>query len=333
MEKENPGSRTGNRRVVLIGAMAIVLIAAVQFLLLFTVGNERLKPLDPQGEFQLQVTRVLDLDFPDLGEERFMAYLDRLRIAIKERIGYRVSFSVRKTILIDNFLAADDPVFDTGVARSWFRNQHSAIEDWQTNFRWLADLLDIPENLQVLAAHYGLRDRERLEGAVRVDFLERAARHLAITNLRGEPVFIGGRKLQSAASVFWAFLIANQSRSDLVIANGPVFFPSVQTPVDAVTRGGLVLTMLERSERPIQGSLAVSLYPLLAAPFSDETKRDDFLVQMSLQGFARLFLRRDLQTGDPASLLYPVFGDAYEEWHGSGNRGLATNAGSLLETF
>ena len=305
------GYRISNSRIVYIGIAVILLLSGLQFFLILTLGDDSLKPLARDRVHQVVVNRVIDMRFPSFREPVFRRFLARLSNRIVRRTGFRVSFLVKKTVLAENYISQEDTIFTTSAARDWFRKRGVEFPCRQgKNFDWLNAILGDPVKRKVLAVRYGRGATAALKKRVAEDFTRRFKKLRGMRDRYGKRYFDEGGCFRAAA-VCWAYLLSGQVNSDFIVSNAPVFYPSSVTPADAVTRGGLVYSLIANSRRSLQGVLLLSLYPVHRLPAA---KRAGVSVRLALQGFARLLLRRPFEVRNKKSLLYPVFGNGLQKW-------------------
>ena len=117
---EAGGRAASTPRMVYLGVLVILLLSGLQFVLILTLGDDSLKPLERGKVYPLVVTRVVDLNFPSFDQKEFESYLSTLSNTIQRRLGYQVQFIVRKTVLVENYISADDMLFGSRAARKWF---------------------------------------------------------------------------------------------------------------------------------------------------------------------------------------------------------------------
>lgn len=323
--------RKRNRSFVVRAFAVLILLSALQFVLIFTLGDDSLRPLDRKQPYNLHVTRVLNLNFPYLTDAGFRDFLNLLARRIDEKLGFQVRFSLRRTVLIDNFIDTRNTFFETAMARSFFKRAQMVAGDWRSNFSWLDTMLRDPRQRALLEQHYGTNSN--LKQRIRKDFLRQMEKNVGIRDANGNPQFANANRIPASSSAYWALLVGSQKNSDFLVTNNPVFFPSIHLPPDAVTRGGLMITLLQAAERPLGGALACSLYPFLAVtPNPDAaspTEPVSVVAEAALQGFARLMLRRRLTLSGPDCLTYPLFGFDYEAWYRNGRRRLCNSKQEL----
>lgn len=318
------GEKRGNYRIVYLGIAAILFLGALQFLLILTLGDTSLKPLDKGKVHAISVTRVVDLGFPSLDKEAFDVYLSSLSNAIRTELGYTVAFTLRRTVLVDNFISADDMQFGSRAARNWFARYRAVDPCWQgADFGWLDLILQDARSRAVLERHYGTRGTALRERIIK-DFSIRFRALAEMKDAAGRPVFTD-KACFRAAAICWAWLLSSQLTSDFVVTNTPIFHPSAVTPAGAVTRGGLILSLLTGSKRPLQGVLAFSSFPVRDAGMRER-------VLYTLQGFARLLCRRPLSLAHEDGILYPVFGGRERQW-AAGKRRYYPSDTDILKEF
>lgn len=307
-----------NNRTFILGALGIILLlSALQFFLLQTVSSPSLKPLDPKSEIKLQVVRILDLDFPFQSDAEFSSYLKTLSETIKKKTGHTVVFEQGRKIISDEFTTAQDIFLDSTAAETWFSRQLAVSKGWQTNFAWLSSIIQNPLARQILEAYYGTNDL--LRRATR-DFSRKITSLINLTGPKGRRIFETPRRQALSSTAWWHYLLGKQSEGDLIVANYPIFYPSALTPVDAITRGGLVTSMLAPSSRPIGAAIAISSWPVLGRRQYHRETAQKILTEISAQALARVLLRHELEPDKPASLLYPVLGENLNAWYNNGSR-------------
>jgi len=314
---------------VYLGVAVIFLLSGLQFFLILTPGDTSLKPVEPGRVHQVVVNRVIDMNFPSFDDGGFRQYLSQLSNRITRRLGFRVRFLIKKTVLVDNYISGDDMTCNSSAARDWFR-RHSVSKPCWTGRRndWLDVVLADPGKRAILAKHYKSRDLALLREKVKKDFLARFSHLANLKNRQGRKLYRESACFRAAAAC-WAYLLSGQVKSDFIVINFPVFYPSAVTPVDAVTRGGVIYSLIANSNRSLQGVLLMSLF---SAHKFGTTGRLHAAVRLSLQGFARLLLRRSFEIRDGRSLLYPVFGGNLKRWLAT-DRTIVYDKAPVLERF
>lgn len=325
-----PQPGRSNRNFILGALGVILLLSALQFFLLHTVSSPNLKPLDPKNEIRLQVVRILDLDFPFQSDAEFSSYLKHLSETVKNKTGYTVVFEQNRKIISDEFSTAQDIFSDSKAADAWFSSQLAVSKGWQTNFTWLSPIIQNPASRRILEKYYGTNDLTR---RVTRDFTRKITSLINLTGPRGKRLFDTPRRQALSSTAWWHYLLGKQSEGDLVVANYPIFYPSALTPADAVTRGGLVTSMIAPSSRPIGAAIAVSSWPVYGRRQYHRDTAQKILGEISAQALARVLLRRGLELDKPLSLLYPVLGEDLNTWYNNGSREPATSSATPVQRF
>lgn len=307
-----------NSRNFILGALGvIILLSGIQFLLLYTVRSPTLKPLDPKTEIRIQVVRILDLDFPFQSDAEFSSYLKLLAETVKRKTGYTVVFEENRKIISDEFSSGNDIFVDSKAAETWFSSQLAESRGWQTNFSWLKPILQNPASRTILETWYGTNNTTK---RIIKDFSKKIASMISMKGVRGKRVFDDPRRHITSSTAWWHYLLGKQSEGDLVVANYPIFYPSALTPVDAITRGGLVTSMLAPSSRPLGAAIALSSWPVYGRrQFHPETAQKIF-VEVSAQALGRVLLRRGFDLENKQSLLFPILGEDLLKWYNKGSR-------------
>jgi len=324
-------ARSNNTRFILAAIAALLLLSAIQFLLLFTVTDEKLKPLDPKTKIQIEVVQVIDLDFSFFSEAEFQEILTNLGRDAQEKLGYELVFTQGRKIISDEYANPHDVFTDPKTADTWFSSQLAVSKGWQTNFAWLGAIMQQPASRRILESYYNAGEGA-LNSVIRRDFTEKIARHLEIRDMHGSPVFSDKRQQGLSSSAYWHYLLGKQADGDLVICNIPIVFPSALTPADAVTRGGLLTSMLAPSSRPLGGVAGLSCWPILAAQYPRKTALEIF-ERMALQALARLLHRQGYALQPEGNLLYPMLGEDYLSWYTHGTGRLAEDRPQPVKSF
>jgi hypothetical protein len=325
--------KTGSQKLIILTILALVLLSAIQFALLFIIRDEKLPPLDPESEIAIEVVQVIDLKYAFFSEAEFQGILDALRRDAWELLGYKIVFTQIRKVMSDAYADLHNVFIDPKAADAWFSSQLAQEKGWQTNFAWLNAVLQHPVSRGILASFYGTEESAALNAAVRQDFTKKIAGHLVIRDLHGNRVFDDKRQEGLSSVAYWHYLLGEQSDGDLVISNIPVFFPSAQTPADAVTRGGLAHSMIVSSSRPLGGVIGLSSWPLLVRDdFSRETAQNIF-TRIALQSIARLLLRQDYSSEPDGNLLSPILDENYLSWYTESSGRLAKDAPQPIKNF
>lgn len=323
-----------SNRPFILGAIAVILLlAALQFLLLLTVADEKLKPLDKGSEVRIQVVRVLDLDFPFLSDAEFAVFLEQLQNVAREKLGFRITLEATRNILNDDFLSPGDLFADRQAADTWFRSQLAVSKGWQTNYAWLNAILQQPAARAILAGHYRTSEPSDLEAKIRRDFAKRISGNLAIRDVRGRRIFDDPRRQALSSTAYWSYLLGKQAEGDFIVCNIPIFFPSALTPPDAVSRGGMVTTLLTASSRQFGGAIALSTFPVIGRRQYSRDNARTILVELGVQALGRLLYRRGYDAKDTGSLLFPALGDDLLSWYNKGSRKLDKESAQTIKRF
>jgi len=325
--------KPGSRKLIFLAIVVLLLLSAIQFALLFIIRDENLSPLDPQSEIALEVVQVIDLKYAFFNETEFQEILDSLKREARELLGYEIVFTQVRKVMSDAYADLHNVFIDPKAADAWFSSQLAQEKGWQTNFAWLNVVLQLPVSREILASFYGTAENTALNAAIRQDFTKKIAGNLAIRDLHGNRVFDDKRQEGLSSVAYWHYLLSEQSDGDLVISNIPVFFPSAQTPVDAVTRGGLAHSMIAPSSRSLGGVIGLSSWPLLASGgYSRETAQKIF-TRIALQSIARLLLRQDYSNSPEGNLLSPILDENYLLWYTEFSGRLAKDAPQPIKNF
>jgi len=318
-------------RNFILGALGVILLlSGIQFFLLHTVSSPTLKPLDPKSEIRLQVVRILDLDFPFQSDAEFSSFLKLLSGTLKKKTGYTVIFEENRKIISDEFTGGNDIFADSKAAEAWFASQLAGSRGWQTNFSWLNPILQNPVSRKILESWYGTND---LSGLIVKDFTRKISSLISMKGVRGKRVFLDPRRHITSSTAWWHYLLGKQPEGDLVVANYPIFYPSALTPVDAITRGGLMTSMLAPSSRTLGATIGLSSWPVYGRrQFHPETAQK-ILVELSAQALGRVLLRRGFDLENKNSLLYPVLGEDLLKWYNKGSREPGTASSTPLQRF
>jgi hypothetical protein len=327
-----------NTKFILAAIFVLLLLSGIQFFLLFTVADEKLTLLDPTAKISIEVVQVIDIDYPFFSVQEFQEILTALEGEIRDKLGYEVVFEQGRRIISDEYANPEELFTDAKAANAWFSSQLAVLKGWQTNFAWLTSIMQRPGARQILETYYTPQDPQEgsaaLEQAIRQDFTQKISRLLEIRDLRGNRVFDDKEQEGLSSSAYWHYILGKQAEGDLVICNIPIFFPSALTPADAVTRGGLMTSMLTASARPLSGVVGLSSWPLLAAPHNASRENAQAIfVRIALQALARLLYRADYMLEPPGNLLYPMLGEDYFSWYTHSPGRLAENLPQPVKKF
>jgi len=330
---EKTTAQPSNKKFILAAILVLLLLSGIQFLLLLTVTDESLKPLDPAAEITIEVVQVIDLAFAFFSENEFQDILAALEREALDKLGYKVVFVQARKVMSDEYADLQNIFIDPKAANAWFSSQLAVPRGWQTNFAWLDAIMQRPAARQILESYYGAHDNDSLMSIIRQDFNQKITRNLAIRDIHGTRVFDNQQQEGLSSSAYWHYLLKEQSDGDLVICNIPIFYPSALTPVDAITRGGLLTSMIAASSRHLGGVIGLSSWPLLAsAQYSRETVRDIF-TRMALQALACLLHRQEYTLQPGGNLLYPMLGDDYFLWYTTSPGRLPENKPQPVKSF
>ncbi|MDR2733450.1 MAG: hypothetical protein LBC99_02255 [Spirochaetota bacterium] len=325
--------KPGNQKLIALAILVLLLLSAVQFVFLLVIRAEKLPPLDPGTEIALEVVQVIDLKYSFFSETEFQEILDSIKRETKEVLGYEIVFTQVRKVMSDAYADLHNVFIDPKAADAWFSSQLAQEKGWQTNFAWLNAVLQHPVSRGILESFYGMEENAALSTAIKQDFTKKITGNLAIRDLRGSRVFDDKRQEGLSSVAYWHYLLGEQSDGDLVISNIPVFFPSAQTPADAVTRGGLAHSMIVSSARPLGGVIGLSSWPLLARDdYSRETAQNIFS-RIALQSIARLLLRQDYSREPEGNLLSPILGENYLLWYTQFSGRLAEDTPQPVKNF
>jgi hypothetical protein len=322
-----------NKRFILTAILVLLLLSGIQFLLLLTVTDKKLKPLDPDEQITIEVVQVIDLDYAFFSEGEFQEILADLERKARDTLGYDITFVQTRRVMSDEFADLQNIFIDRRAADAWFSAQLAVPKGWQTNFAWLDAILQRPAARLILESYYGAHESDALTSIIRQDFTQKISRNLAIRDIHGNRVFDNKQQEGLSSSAYWHYLLREQSDGDLVICNIPIFYPSALTTVDAITRGGLQISMIAPSSRHLGGVIGLSSWPVLAQQqYSRETARDIF-TRMALQALARLLHRQDYALQPGGNLLSPILGEDYFLWYTASPGRLPENKAPPVKNF
>ena len=316
---ENLKNEKGNKALIIKSILILAVLSGLQFLLIFTIGSNKLKQLDKNSLYNINITKILDLDFPSLNEDHINDILNKLKKDIKTKLGFNLSFKIRKTILINNYISSSDSLFDTDSAKAYFKKNQTYQLHLTKDMSWLELLLKKDLSKKLLSNYYKIKNPKNLKKVITQNFIKNFKKNILIRNNKGIPVFALPSKIPSSSSAYWSYIASHQSKSDFIISNSPIFFPSGKTPADAVSRGGMVNFMITDSRRSMQGSLILSYYSVLKQNYTTRIRKN-ILSELALQGFAMLLNRVSYDSDNTRSLLYPAFGYNYKRWYLNGRR-------------
>jgi len=281
---------------------AILTIVAFSFLTIILVLNMRgrvVRELDINVKHRLNVIRVLDLEYPRFSEKDFILLLSRLEKKIKNELGYNVEFRFSKTVLADNWLSADLDIFSTQAAKDWFKNQRSLTN----NFNWLRSDFMSSAKVKMLSSYYSAKGE--LLQSVKNDFNMKAQMLLKSVHFLKD-----GRVKVSGA--YWNYFMENFVNADFIVSNSPIFLPYKDIPIDAVTRGGLIINLSTKSKNKVGRAYLLSLYQIIAKLGNHDIGLN-MANKVALQGFASYLIGIPL-SADSNSSMYPLMGDDFKKW-------------------
>jgi hypothetical protein len=317
--------KPSNKKFIFSAILVLLLLSGIQFLLLFTVTGEKLKTLDPNETITIEVVQVIDLDFDFFSETEFQEILTALEREAQDKLGYTVTFAHARKVMSNEYADLQNIFIDTRAANAWFSSQLAVPKGWQTNFSWLDAIMQRPAARQILESHYGAQENDALTSAIRQDFTQRITDNLAILDNKEQEGL--------SSSAYWHYLLKEQSDGDLVICNIPIFYPSALTPVDAITRGGLQVSMIAASTRHLGGVIGLSSWPVLASQQTSRKIKQDIFTRMALQALARLLYRQEYALQPEGNLLYPMLGDDYFMWYTTSPGRLPENKPQPVKSF
>ena len=312
-----PQTPRSNTRFIFSVIAVILLLSVMKFILVLTITDTSLKALNPNTPIRFDLVQVIDLDFPFFSETEVQEILHTLEKEVLEKLGFTVTFTLGRRIISDDYVDIHSIFIDPNAANKWFYSQLAVSKGWQNNFAWLAAIMARPQARKILESFYGHHDADALTTIIRQDFSRQILEHLEIRDIHGNGVFTDALHEGLSSSAYWHYILGEQSDGDIVICNIPIFFPSALTPVDAVTRGGLLHSMIVPSSRQTGGVIGLSTWPLLSQESLSREMSRNIFARIKLQAVARLLLRQEYIIGSEKSLLTPILGKDYVSWYTS----------------
>lgn len=306
--------KPSNSKIIRSAIIVILVFSLLTIALILNLRGRVAKVLDVGVKHSLKVVRIIDLKYPRFSEKSFILFLKGLEKEIKDKLGYTVEFKFVKSVLADNWLSADLDVFSTQAAKDWFK-----VQDAVTNsFSWLQSHLKSKNNREILSSYY--TSSNNLLQLIKRDFTAKTQMLFKLLpKLKGDKIKFSG--------AYWSYFLENFVSADFVVSNSPIFLPYKDIPVDAVTRGGLILNLLTKSKNKAGRSYLLSLYSILAK-LSGGDAGQNVAIKVGLQGFASYLTGMPLLS-DSRSSMYPLMGYDFSKWLGRKQRAFSVDLASL----
>ncbi len=292
-----------NGKIIKTAIFVILMLSVLVIFLISNLSDKSYKLLDSKIKHRITIARVLDLRYLRLSEAGFILFLGNLEKSIKAELGYTVEFKFVKTVLVDNWLSASSDIFNTQAAKDWLRSQGAVTNATLSSYSWLKSSLDSKSNKQILSSYYNqsdnLIDKIKKDFAGKIILLFKLVPHLK-------------KEKAKISAAYWSYFMANYVNVNFVVTNSPIFLPFNNIPVDAISRGGLVLNLLTKSKNKAGKSYLLSLYPIFRKLRTDKIGLN-MASRIALQGFSS-YLTGIPFSVDSSSALYPPLGNDFLEW-------------------